>query len=158
MNHVAGSKEYRTKTKAPECAVPRGLGTQRHGKPSVEESNVHENAGLPSRDRANSSVADCETFARGTGKVTSVVDSQSPLSQKQQPHDAPAVAATSTLLPSLTEQLKTTQCDASARRRKGAQSRRRGWSSFAINPVQPVWCAAPRPLPVSPWKNSWNGR
>ena len=27
----------------------------------------------------------------------------------------------------------------------------------ATSPVQPVWCDAPRPSPVSPWKYSWNG-
>jgi hypothetical protein len=27
----------------------------------------------------------------------------------------------------------------------------------ATRPVQPVWCDAPRPAPVSPWKYSWNG-
>ena len=26
----------------------------------------------------------------------------------------------------------------------------------ATNPVQPVWCEAPIPAPVSPWKYSWN--
>ena len=26
----------------------------------------------------------------------------------------------------------------------------------ATSPVQPVWCEAPRPAPVSPWKYSWN--
>src|SRR5262249_11759930 len=31
----------------------------------------------------------------------------------------------------------------------------RGWSSFATSPVQPVWCEAPTPRPVSPWKYSW---
>src|SRR5262245_16334463 len=37
-------------------------------------------------------------------------------------------------------------------------SSRRGISSLAIRPVQPVWCEAPRPRPVSPWKYSWNSR
>ena len=32
----------------------------------------------------------------------------------------------------------------------------RGWSSSATSPVQPVWCAAPTPRPLSPWKYSWN--
>src|SRR5260370_5782042 len=27
----------------------------------------------------------------------------------------------------------------------------------ATRPVQPVWWEAPRPMPVSPWKYSWNG-
>jgi hypothetical protein len=28
-------------------------------------------------------------------------------------------------------------------------------SNVATNPVQPVWWAAPRPAPLSPWKHSW---
>ena len=32
----------------------------------------------------------------------------------------------------------------------------RGMSSLATRPVQPVWCDAPTPRPVSPWKYSWN--
>ena len=28
---------------------------------------------------------------------------------------------------------------------------------WATRAVQPVWCSAPRPMPVSPWKYSWNG-
>ena len=32
----------------------------------------------------------------------------------------------------------------------------RGMSSFATRPVQPVWCEAPRPRPLSPSKYSWN--
>ena len=28
---------------------------------------------------------------------------------------------------------------------------------WATSAVHPVWCAAPRPMPVSPWKYSWNG-
>ena len=31
-------------------------------------------------------------------------------------------------------------------------------SSVAIRPVQPVWCEAPTPRPLSPWKYSWNCR
>src|SRR5215471_12237731 len=31
-------------------------------------------------------------------------------------------------------------------------SRRLGCSSLAIAPVQPVWCEAPTPRPLSPWK------
>ena len=27
---------------------------------------------------------------------------------------------------------------------------------WATSPVQPVWCEAPMPAPVSPWKYSWN--
>src|SRR5262245_48960353 len=30
------------------------------------------------------------------------------------------------------------------------------WINFATSAVQPVWCVAPRPAPVSPWKYSWN--
>ena len=29
-------------------------------------------------------------------------------------------------------------------------------SRWATRPVQPVWCDAPMPAPVSPWKYSWN--
>ena len=28
------------------------------------------------------------------------------------------------------------------------------WISLATSPVQPVWCEAPRPAPLSPWKYS----
>ena len=35
-----------------------------------------------------------------------------------------------------------------------AGSGRRGISNFATSAVQPVWWLAPRPRPVSPWKNS----
>ncbi len=28
---------------------------------------------------------------------------------------------------------------------------------WATSAVHPVWCSAPRPAPVSPWKYSWNG-
>ena len=35
----------------------------------------------------------------------------------------------------------------------GSQGRR-GWRSLATRAVQPVWCAAPQPRPVSPWKYS----
>ena len=31
-------------------------------------------------------------------------------------------------------------------------------NNTAIRPVHPVWCAAPTPRPVSPWKYSWNSR
>src|SRR5439155_26181555 len=37
-------------------------------------------------------------------------------------------------------------------------SSRRGCSSLATRPVHPVWCEAPTPRPVSPWKYSWNNR
>jgi hypothetical protein len=30
----------------------------------------------------------------------------------------------------------------------------RGINNFAIRPVHPVWCAAPTPRPLSPWKYS----
>jgi hypothetical protein len=30
----------------------------------------------------------------------------------------------------------------------------RGINNFAIRPVHPVWCVAPTPRPVSPWKYS----
>src|SRR5262249_38030492 len=33
-----------------------------------------------------------------------------------------------------------------------SSSRRLGCSSLAIAPVQPVWCEAPTPRPLSPWK------
>ena len=40
--------------------------------------------------------------------------------------------------------------------KRGVSLRARGWISLAISPVQPVWCDAPTPRPVSPWKYSWN--
>src|SRR3954453_8422176 len=30
------------------------------------------------------------------------------------------------------------------------------WARRATTPVQPVWCEAPIPAPLSPWKYSWN--
>ena len=36
-----------------------------------------------------------------------------------------------------------------------ALRRRRSAMSAATSAVQPVWCEAPRPSPVSPWKYSW---
>ena len=88
---------------------------------------MHEKDGLPPRERANSSVAVCETFARGTGRAISVVDLQSPLSQKQQPHENhDAATATNARLPDLTKQFKMSHCDATDRRRKRAYSLRRG--------------------------------
>ena len=35
--------------------------------------------------------------------------------------------------------------------------RPRSMIRLATSPVQPVWCDAPSPAPVSPWKYSWNG-
>ena len=34
----------------------------------------------------------------------------------------------------------------------------KSWIRGATSPVQPVWWAAPRPAPSSPWKYSWNCR
>src|SRR5581483_8633368 len=38
-----------------------------------------------------------------------------------------------------------------------ARLSRSGNSSRATSPVHPVWCAAPSPCPLSPWKYSKNG-
>jgi hypothetical protein len=32
----------------------------------------------------------------------------------------------------------------------------RGCRSLAMSPLQPVWCDAPTPRPLSPLKHSWN--
>ena len=39
--------------------------------------------------------------------------------------------------------------------RGGHRACRPRHSRWATRPVQPVWCEAPRPAPVSPWKYSW---
>src|SRR6202007_40565 len=43
------------------------------------------------------------------------------------------------------------RCDSRSSTRGASRRRMRRW---ATRPVQPVWCVAPRPAPLSPWKYS----
>src|SRR6185295_9411915 len=46
--------------------------------------------------------------------------------------------------------------DRLSRQNAGMSTRYLRCTRLATSPVHPVWCIAPRPRPVSPWKYSWN--
>ena len=122
----------------------------------------------PSIPDSHDRVQRCETQMATRCAPGSATDEQPVVAPRAQPGDrAHRVAAEP-----VGDQPLTCGAPPRGRRRPGGRTRSRHTGrralrsqpvvgraiSSAISPVQPVWCMAPRPAPLSPWKYSKNSR